>query len=155
MLAVAVVEAFGADKQIVKNSIVQDRFFDDPRNILDLDVTVKDPLRINRDARPVLALIETSRRVRSDQRPQPARFHFGFERIPQPLGPRGIAASARMPRRSLIATDKQMMRERRHENDSPSLFLSSVRSQTSRIQEHDLIEPHSATVSRLVGTFNQ
>ena len=143
MLAVAVVEALGADEQIVQNSIVQDRFFNYPRNIFDLDVTVKDPLRINRDARPVLALIETPRRVRSDQRPQSARLHFRLERIPQRLGPRGIAASARMPRRSLIATDKQMMRERRHENDSPSLFLSSVRSQTSRIVDRDVIEPRS------------
>ena len=116
MLAVAVVETFGADEQIVQNSIVQDRFFNDPRNIFDLDVTVKDALRVNRDARPMLTLIETTSQVRSHERPQPARFHLRLERIPQGLGPLRIAAPARVSWSSLIATDKQMMRERRHEN---------------------------------------
>ena len=116
MLAVAVVEALGADEQIVQNSIVQDRFFNYPRNIFDLDVTVKDALRVNRDARPMLTLIETTSQVRSHERPQPARFHLGLERIPQRLGPFWITAPARVSWSSLIATNKQMMRERRHEN---------------------------------------
>ena len=116
MLAVAVVEALGADEQIVQNSIVQDRFFNDPRNIFDLDVTVKDALRVNHDARPMLTLIETPSRVRSHERPQPACFHLGLERIPQRLGPLWITAPARVSWSSLIATNKQMMRERRHEN---------------------------------------
>lgn len=68
MLAVSVVEAFRADKQIVQNSIVQDRFFDDPRNVFNFDVAVEDPLRINRDARPMFALVKTAGRVGSDQR---------------------------------------------------------------------------------------
>ena len=148
VLAVAIVEAFGADEQIVQHSIVQDRFFDYPRNILDLDVPVKDPLRINRDARSMLALIETAGRVRSHERPQPARLHFRLERISQRLGPLRITTPARMPRRSLIAADKQMMRKRRHEDDSPELSLSFVGSQTFQFSVRDLIERHDPSVSR-------
>lgn len=61
MLAVPIVEAFGADKQIVQNSIVQDRFFDDVRNVFDFDMPVENALRVNRDTRPVLALVQAPR----------------------------------------------------------------------------------------------
>ena len=57
VLAIAVVEAFGPDKQIVQNSIVQDRLFDDPRNVFDFDMPVENALRVNRDTRPMLALV--------------------------------------------------------------------------------------------------
>ena len=72
MFAIGIVEAVRADQQIVQNSIVQDRFFNDARNIFDFDVTVEDPLRVNRDTRTVLALIETAGRVGSDQRAESA-----------------------------------------------------------------------------------
>ncbi len=114
MLAVAVVEAFGADKQIVQNSIVQDRFFDDARNVFDFDVPVENTLRVNRDTRPMLALVQTSRRVGSHERPQPARFDLRFEDIPQRFRAFGIAAPARMAGRTLIAADEYVVRERGH-----------------------------------------
>ncbi len=114
MLAIGIVEAIGADQQIVQNSIVQDRFFNDAWNILDFDVTVEDPLRVNRNARPVLALVETSGRVGSDERTESARLDLGLERIPQCFGPFGITTSSRMTGNALIAADKQVMSEGRH-----------------------------------------
>lgn len=114
MLAVPIVEAFGVDQQIVQNSIVQDRFFDDPWNIFDFDMPVENALRINRDTRPVLALVETAGRVGSHERPQSARFDLGLESISQRFRPFRVATPALMARSALIATDEQMVRERGH-----------------------------------------
>ncbi len=114
VLAIRVIEAVRADQQIVQNSIVQDRFFNDARNIFDFDVTVENPLRVNRDTRPMLALIETAGGVGSDQRAESTRFDFRFEGVPQRFRPFGIAAPARVTGSTLIATDKQMMRESGH-----------------------------------------
>jgi hypothetical protein len=103
---VAIVEAVGADEQIVQNSIVQDRFFDDAWNILDRDVTVEDSLWVNGDARSMLTLIETAGRVGSHERAEAARFDLGLERIPQRFGTFGITTTARMAGSALIAADK-------------------------------------------------
>ena len=132
MFAIRIVEAFGADQQIVQNSIVQDRFFDDARNIFHFDVTVEDPLRVNRDARTVLTLIETAGRVGSDQRAESARFDFRFEGVPQRFRPFGIAAPARVTGSTLIATDKQMMRESGHADRSAMEVAELVRVRFSR-----------------------
>ena len=109
MLAIGIVEAIGADQQIVQNSIVQDRFFDDARNIFDFDVTVEDPLRVNRDTRTVLALIETAGGVGSYKWAESAGFDLSLERIPQRFGTCGITTAAWMTGSTLIAADKQMM----------------------------------------------
>ena len=125
MLAISVVEAFGADKQIVQNPIVQDRFFNDTRNIFDFDVPVENPLRVNHDTRAVFALVQTTGCVGSHERPQPARLDFSLEGIPQRFRPFLIATPARVAGSTLIAADEKMMREGRHVGigcSSPSPF---------------------------------
>ena len=114
MLAVPIVEAFGADKQIVLDAVVQDCFFNDPWNIVNFDMPVEDALRINHDVRPVLALVETAGGVGADERTEAAFFDLGLKGVPQRFGTFRIAAAARMPRRALIATDEEVMRERGH-----------------------------------------
>ena len=114
MLAIRIVEAVGADQQIVQNSIVQDRFFDDPWNVFDFDMPVENPLRVNRDTRPVLTLVQTPGRVGSHERPQPARFDFRLEGVPQCFRTFRITTSARVAGSTLIAADKKMMRECGH-----------------------------------------
>ena len=114
MLAVAVVQAFGSNQQIVQDSILQDRFFDDPWNISDFDMPVENSLRVNRDTRPVLTLIQTPGCVGSNERPQPARLDLGLDGIPQRFRPFGIATAARMAGSTLIAADEQMVRECGH-----------------------------------------
>jgi len=109
-----IVEAFGADKQIVQNSIAQDRFFNDARNIFNFDVPVEDALRINRDTRPMLALVQTAGSVGSHERPQPACLDLGLEGISQRFRPFGVATPAWMTGSALITTDKQMVRECGH-----------------------------------------
>lgn len=93
---------------------MQDRFFDDSRNIFDFDVPVENALRVNRDARPVLALIQAPRRVGSHQWPQPARFDLGLEGVPQGFRTIRITTPARVVGSTLIAADKKMMREGGH-----------------------------------------
>lgn len=126
MLAVSVVEAIGADQQIIQNPIVQDRFFNDARNIFDFDVPVENSLRVNRDTRPVLTLVQTAGRVGSHERSQPPRFDLGLEGVPQRFRSFRIAATARMARSALIATDEQMVRERGHFGDYFSNLIHEI-----------------------------
>jgi hypothetical protein len=114
MRAGRIVEAFGADKQIVQNPIVQDRFFDDPRNIFNFDVPVEDALRINHDVRPVLALIETTSGVGTNEWTEAPFLDLRLEGVAQSFRALWIATAARMARSTLIATDEKMMRERGH-----------------------------------------
>ncbi len=115
MLAIPVVEAFGGDDQFVDHSVVHDGLFHNAWDIGQCHMTVKDALRVNRDAWPVLALVEAACRVGSDERIQSARFDFGLEGVSQCFRTFRIAATSRVTGGSLIAANEKMMCERRHE----------------------------------------
>lgn len=93
---------------------MQDRFFEDSRNIFNFDVTVEDALRINHNARSVFTLIETAGRVGSDKWSQAACFDFCLKGIAQRFRSFRVATPARMTGYALIAADKKMMCEGRH-----------------------------------------
>ena len=87
---------------------------DDPRDVLDRHAAVPDPLRVDDDGRPVLALVEASRVVGTGQGAESGFFQLFLERVAQRLVPLGVATASLVPGRAGIAADEDVMGERRH-----------------------------------------
>jgi hypothetical protein len=109
-----VIETRVRDHQIVEDLTAEDGFGNDPGYVLDRDVAIPDSLGINHDGRPMLALFEAAGMVGADQRAESGLFQLLLERLAQRLLPFGIAAAARVARRTDIAADENVMGERRH-----------------------------------------
>lgn len=116
VLTARIVEAFVSNQQVIQDTSVDHRFFENARYVAELDSAVEDCLRINRDARSMLALLKATGRIGSHERSQAPCFDLGFECVPQRIRTFGIATATRMAGSTLIATDKDVMRERGHDD---------------------------------------
>jgi hypothetical protein len=103
-----IIEAGINDQEIVQNLAFHDRLLDDSWYVFDRHLPIPNPLGIDHDGRPMLALIETASAIGSHQRASPDATEFLLKRIAKRGFATGIAGAARMIGSALIATDKQM-----------------------------------------------
>src|SRR5205814_5027278 len=108
------VELVVGDPQIFEHAAVDDCFFDDPRDVGELDAAVPDGLRINHDGRTELALIEAAGRIGSHQRLEAAALDFFLEGLAQRLAAVSVTTAAAVARLAAVGANENVVRELGH-----------------------------------------
>ena len=98
MFTIRIVQTFFGDEKVFENLAPEYGFLNDPRDILQRDVAVKNALRIDCHGRAVFALFQASRRVGPYQRCQFPFLEFRFEGVAKRFASVWIAATPAMSR---------------------------------------------------------
>ena len=114
MRAMGVVQAALGDHQVVEDLAPQDRPGDDPRDVRDGHVPVPDPLGIDHDGRPVLALVEAAGMIGPGDRPETRLLQLHLEGVLEGLTPFRVAAAPPVAGLADVAADENMMRKCGH-----------------------------------------
>jgi hypothetical protein len=112
------VQAFVCQHQSGDRYFVDNVRFDDFPNVFGSDSAIPDCFGINDHRWPVFALIQTTGAIGSDGGFQSARSQFLFEKQLQISQTLRVTTSARIFRRTLIGTDKNVLFKLRHSGDS-------------------------------------
>ena len=114
MGAVGIVQTAFGNQEIVEDFSSQDRFRDDPGNVLEGDSAIPDSLGIDHDGRSMLALVEAARVIGPGQSAEAGLPEFDLESILERLEPLGVAAAPLVARITNVTADENVVREGRH-----------------------------------------
>jgi hypothetical protein len=122
MLAACGIQALFGQAQALDRSSAYDVRLNDLFDVRFTNPAIPDGIGIDHHVRPVLALVEASGLIGSDASVQAMGSQFLLEQFLQASFRQRIAASARMPCRSLVSANKDMFLESRHQLSSESFF---------------------------------
>lgn len=114
MRTIRIVQTGIRDQEVVENLAANQRLRDDPRNVIDRDMTVPDPLGIDHDCGSMLALFQATRLIGSCQGAEAPFLELFFEGVAEGLRPLGIAAPAFVSGRADVAANENVVSERGH-----------------------------------------
>ena len=125
MFAAFRVQTLVTQAQSIHGASADDVRFD---NLIDIrlgHISIPDRIWIHNDIWAVLALIEAARLICANASLEPTGGELLFKQLLQPGFSEGIAASAGMPRGTLVSTNKDMSLKFCHQTAAASLDLSS------------------------------
>lgn len=122
MLAACGVQALFGQAQALNRPSAYDVRGNDLLHVRFANVAIPDGIGIDHYVRPVLALVEASGLIRTDAAVQATGSQLLLEEFLQASFSQRIAASARMPCRSLVSANKDMFLEFRHPLSLESCF---------------------------------
>ena len=122
MLAAGGIQALFGQAQALDRSPAYDVRLNDLFDVRFANAAIPDGLGIDHHVRPVLTLVEASGLIRANASLQAVGSQLLLEKLYEASFRQRIAASARMPCRSLVSANKDMFLEFRHQLSLESFF---------------------------------
>jgi hypothetical protein len=122
MLAACGIQALFGQAQALDRSPAYDVRLNDLFDVRFANVAIPDRIGIDHHVRPMLTLVEASGLIRANASLQAVGSQLLLEELLEASFRQRIAASARMPCRSLVSANKDMFLEFRHQLSLESFF---------------------------------
>jgi hypothetical protein len=114
MGTVGIVQAALGNQQIVEDLPSQDGLGDDSRDVVDRDLAIPDPLRINHHGWTMFALVKAASVIGAGESTETRFLELGLESTPERLTTLGVAATPFMAGLANVSADENVMGKSRH-----------------------------------------